>query len=96
MARSAFTGGFFSEAVKPGDSISWPALPFRGIIKTAWDAKLILMADLASPVSCASLGHLLMIEHCHLCLNVCFSPPTTTQLPPPPTPIDSIHDIIAV
>ena len=30
------------------------------IDKTAWDAKLILTADLASPVSYGSLCHLLM------------------------------------
>ena len=51
--------------------------------KTAWDAKLILTADLAYPVSCASLGHLLMAQHCHLCLNICFSLSTA---PHPPTP----------
>ena len=28
-----------------------------GINKPAWGAKLILTADLACPVSCASLGH---------------------------------------
>ena len=33
---------------------AWP--PLRGINKTAWSAKLIPMADLAFPVSCASLG----------------------------------------
>ena len=52
-------------------------------------AKLILMADLADPVSCASLGHLLVAQYCHLCLNVCFSPPTAPHPPPlpiPPTP----------
>ena len=73
----------------------------RGINKTAWDAKLILTADLANPVSCASLGHL---QHCHFCLIVCFSLPTAPHLPPPPAPtsptcpppIDSIHNIIAV
>ena len=78
--------------------------PLRGINKTAWGAKLILMADLASPVGCASLGHLLMAQHCHLCLNACFIPPTASHLPPTPTPpprthppyIDSIRDITAV
>ena len=47
-------------------------------------AKLILMADLAYQLSCASLGHLLMAQHYHLCLNVCFSPPIA---PHPPTPL---------
>ena len=37
--------------------------PLRGINKTAWGAKLILTADLAYPVSCAGLGHLLTILH---------------------------------
>ena len=58
MARSTFTDGFF-DIFKPRGCISWPALP-KGINKTAWGAKLILMADLVSPVSCAGLGHLLM------------------------------------
>ena len=46
--------------------------------KTAWGAKLILTADLVYQVSCARLGHPLMAraQHCHLCLNVCFSPLT--------------------
>ena len=39
-----------------------------------WGAKLILTAELAFPVSCASTGHLLMAQHCPLCLNVCFNP----------------------
>ena len=65
----------------------WPLI---GISKTAWGTKLILTEDLASPASCASLGHLLMAQLCHLCLNVCFSPPMAPQptLPPShlPTP----------
>ena len=64
----------------------------RGINKTAWGAKLILTADLASPVSCTSLSHLLMAQHCHLCLSVYFSLPMATQ----PPPIDSICNITAV
>ena len=37
----------------------------RGIINnTAWDAKLIVTANLAFPVSCASMGHLLIAQHC--------------------------------
>ena len=47
----------------------------EGIFKSAWGAKLILVADLAFPVSCASMGHLLMAQHCPLCLNVCFTAP---------------------
>ena len=94
----------FCDAVKPLGCISWPVWPLRGINKTAWGAKLILTADLACPVSCASLGHVLMAQHCHLCLNVCFSPPTTPHSPPPPTlppstyppPIDSICNIAAI
>ena len=64
----------------------------RGINKTPWSAILILTPDLAYPVSFASLGHLLNAQHCPLCLNVCFSPPTA----PHPTPIDSICDITAI
>ena len=72
--------------------------PLRDINRTAWGAKLILTADLASLVSYASLGHLLMARHCHLCLSACFSPPTAPQMPSPPTlpPMDSISDITAV
>ena len=73
----------FCDAVKPRGCISWPVWPLRGINKTAWDAKLILTADPAYPVSCASLGHLLMAQHCHLCLNICFSLPTVPHLPTP-------------
>ena len=39
------------------------------INKTAWSAKLILTADLAYPGNCASQGHLLMAQHCHLGLK---------------------------
>ena len=97
MARPAFTGGF-SNTVRPRECISWPVWPLRGINKAAWGAKLILMADLASPVSCADLGHLLIAQHCHLCLSACFSPPTapTTHLTTLPPPIDLISDITAV
>ena len=78
--------------------------PLRGINKTAWAAKLILTAGLTYPMSCASLGHLLMAKHCPLSLSVCFTPPTAPHLPPPPTPppptrpptIDSIRDITEV
>ena len=74
---------FQVDAVKPRGCISWPVWPLRGINKTASGAKLILTADLAYPVSCASLGHLLMAQHCHLCLNICFSPPTASHQPTP-------------
>ena len=94
----------FFDAVKPRGCISWPVWPLRGINKTAWGAKLILTAGPAYPVSCASLGHLLMAQHCHLCLSVCLWLPTHPRLPPtpaspPPTrppPIDSIRDITVV
>ena len=82
---------FFSDAVKPLGCISWPVWLLRGINKTAWGAKLILTADLAIPVSCVSLGHLLMAQHCHLCLSFCFSPPTAPNPPPPPTPPPPTH-----
>ena len=77
--KSAFTSGFFLMLTR----LVWP---LWGINKTAWGAKLIPMADLAFPVTCASLGHLLMAKHCPFCLNVCFSPPTAPHPPPPPTP----------
>ena len=77
-----FCRRLFSDDAKPRGCISWPVRPLRGINKTAWGAKLILTADLVYQVSCARLGHPLMAQHCHLCLNVCFSPPTA---PHPPT-----------
>ena len=88
----------FSDAVKPQGCISCPVWPLRGIDKAAWGDKLILAVDPASPVSCASLGHLLMVQHCPLCLSAYFSPLTASHPPPPPIPppIDSISDIIAV
>ena len=81
-----FCRRLFSDDAKPRGCISWPVRPLRGINKTAWGAKLILTADLVYQVSCARLGHPLMAQHCHLCLNVCFSPPTAPHPPPPPTP----------
>ena len=88
-----FCRWLFSDAVKPRGYISWPVWwPLRGFNKTAWGAKLILTGDLASPVSCASLDHLLMAQHCHMCFSACFSPPTA----PHPPPIDSISDITTV
>ena len=78
-----------------------PVWPLRGINKIARDAKLILTADLAYPVSCASLDHLLMAQHCHLSLNVYFNPPIapyplSPSTPHHPRPIDLICDIIAI
>ena len=73
----------FCDAVKPRGCISWLVWTLRGINKTAWGAKLILMADLVYHSSCASLDHLLMAQHCHFSLNVS---PTAPHLPPPPTP----------
>ena len=74
--RVCFYRRLLSDAVRPRGCLSWLLWPLRGINKTAWGAKLILTADLAYPVSCASLGHLLMAKHYPLSLNVCFNPPT--------------------
>ena len=74
-----FCRRLFSDDAKPRGCISWPVRPLRGINKTAWGAKLILTADLVYQVSCARLGHPLMAQHCHLCLNVCFGPPAAPQ-----------------
>ena len=82
-----FCRRLFSDDAKPRGCISWPVRPLRGINKTAWGAKLILTADLVYQVGCARLGHPLMAQHCHLCLNVCFGPPAAPHPPPaPPTP----------
>ena len=67
---------FYRWHCKTTRCISWPVWPLRGINKTTWGTKLILTADPTYPVSCASLGHLLMAQHCHLCSNVCLSPLT--------------------
>ena len=84
----------FCDAVKPQGYILWPVWPLRGINKTAWGAKLILTADLVYHFSCASLGHLLMAQHCHFCLNACFSLPMTPHPPPTRLPLmDSIRVI---
>ena len=91
-----FCRRLFSDDAKPRGCISWPVRPLRGINKTAWGAKLILTADLVYQVSCARLGHPLMAQHCHLCLNVNFSPPTAPHPPHHPPPIDSIHVITAI
>ena len=81
-----FCRRLFSDTAKPRGCSSWPVWPLRGINKTAWGAKLILTADLVYQVGCASLGYLLMAQHCHLYLNVCFSLPTAPHPPQPPTP----------
>ena len=84
----------FSDTVKPRGCILWPVWPLRGINKTAWGAKRILTAGLAYPVSCASLGHLLMAQHCHLCLSACFGPPSASHPPRlPPTPLPPTHPL---
>ena len=57
LRLDTFSGSCF-DTIKPQGCISWPVWPQRGINKTAWGAKLILMADLPYPVSYASLGHL--------------------------------------
>ena len=82
--QAFFYWRLFSDTVNPQGCISWPVWPLRGINKTVWCAKLILTADLASPVSCASLAHLLMGQHCHWGLSACFSPPTAPHPPQPP------------
>ena len=83
VGQVCFYRRLFCDAVKPQGCISWPVWPLRGINKTALGAKLILTAGLVHHSGCASLGHLLMAQHCHFCLGVCFSPPTAPQ---PPTP----------
>ena len=101
VGQVCFYRRLFCDAVKPQGCISWPVWPLRGIIKTAWGAKLILTADLVHHSSCAGLGHLLMAQHCHFCLRVCFSPPTAPHPPhrpphPPPTrppPIDLLQTL---
>ena len=75
----------FCDTVKPRGCISWPVWPLRSINKTALSVKLILTADLVYHSGCASLGHLLMAHHCHLCLNVCFSPLYSSQPTQPPS-----------
>ena len=84
--KVCFYRRLFSDAVKPWGCILWPLWPLRGINETAWGAKLILTADRAYPGSHASLGHLLMEQHCHFCWNVCFSLPTAPYPPLLPTP----------
>ena len=94
----------FCDTVKPRGCISWPVWPLRSINKTALSVKLILTADLVYHSGCASLGHLLMAHHCHLCLNVYFSPlygsqpthPHHPLLPTHPPPTDSIRVITAI
>ena len=81
----------FSDAVKPRGCLSWTLWPLRGCMGCQ---TLTLMADLAYPVSCAGLGHLLMAKHCPLSLYVCFTP---LQLPyhphHPPHPLPPAHPL---
>ena len=80
----------FYDTVKPPGRISCPVWPLRGINRTTdSDGRHGLPCELC-------LGHLLMAQHCHMYLNVCFSLPTAPHLPPLPTPIDSIRDITAI
>ena len=77
----------FYDTVKPQGCLSWPLWPLRGINKTAWGAKLILTAGLAYPVSCASLGHLLMAFGFECLLYPAYgSPPALTTHPTPMPP----------
>ena len=94
MAGFTFMGGMFPTL--SNHKSAFHVWPLRDINKTAWGAKLISMADLAYPVSCTSLSHLLMVQHCRLCLNGCSNPPTAPYLASSPTPIDSIRDITAI
>ena len=83
----------FFNADKPPGCISWPVWSLSGINKTAWGGKLILTADLAFPVSCASLGHLRTDGTALPFVLECLHKPTytspTTNPSLPPTPIDS-------
>ena len=51
--RVCFYRRNFANAVKPQGCILWPVWPLRDCM-TVWGAKLILMADVAYPVSCAT------------------------------------------
>ena len=73
VGQVCFYRRLFCDAVKPQGCISWLVWPLRGINKTAWGAKLILTAGLVHHSGCASLGHLLMAQHCHFCLGVCLT-----------------------
>ena len=77
----------FCDTAKPRGCISWPVWPLRGINGTAWGAKLLLMAGLANPVCCASLGH----HGTALCVRMFALP--HLQLP---TPYRRILDITAI
>ena len=82
MVRYVFTGGFF---LTPSNH-KGVFYGLCGIYKTAWSAKLILKADLASPVSCASWGHLPNGTALPFVFECCCSPPTAPHLLLPPTP----------
>ena len=72
----------------------------RGINRTAWGTRLLLMPVLASFVDCIGLCHTLIAQHCSSSLFGCFNPPSASHSPPSPLhllparplPIDSIHD----
>ena len=93
--RVCFYRRLFSNTVKPQGCLSWPLWPLRGINKTAWGAKLILMAGLAYPVSCAGLGHLLHDGKALPFEFECLLYPAYGS-PPAPPPIDSIRVITEV
>ena len=76
LRQDAFSGGFFRRCKTTRVYFMACVAPEE----PAWGAKLILTAGLAYPVSCASLGHLLMAQHYHLWLSVCFSLPTPYRL----------------
>ena len=60
----------------------------------AWGLIIFLTADLADPVSCASLCHLLMAQNCCFYLNGSLAPhPIPAPLLPTHPYIDEIHDI---
>ena len=68
----------------------------RGINRTAWGTKLLLMAVLAYSVDCISLCHILKVQYSHLSLNGyrLLLPTHPPQLSPThPPSIESIRDI---
>ena len=85
MAGSAFTDGFFSDAVKPQGFFSWPLWPLRGNNKTAWGPKLILTEPGVPCELCRSGsltdGKALPFEFECLLYPTYGSPPTPTAHP---------------